>query len=741
MGRGRAAPQIIDGDWNRLRQVIGRLSAIILGSEATPTFAGLTLTGLSSDRLIGSNSGVLQSEDLTSWIAGTSNQVAIADDGDGSVTLSTPQDIHTGASPTFTGLTLSGLTANRLTKTDGSSVLTASGISIDASNNLSGIGTLAAGVTTITSTAGNQLIIAYDGTDRFIINAVVGGNVGLRAPAGDLVFTPETAGDVFINTTGILGAGVDGGCDLGASNANRFDNAFVRTNIAAGGQFIVADGTVADPSIYFPDLDGGIYAGNGLDFALSEVHIMGITTTAVTLANNINFTLGGTGTVTSGSGGFDGTSGNIRTTGDLNIGMGGTVLDVDSTLGVVGIGSAAVVSAQLTISPIASKSDSFTSFISTPTITPTVAGKDYAGLSLSFKLAGNDTDVVNVGTLTGISSILLLDNGIGTTRYLGTIDLVRGIFTTGTMLGAGPDKKFITDYRHFSATGPQAGVNVNISTLYGLYLGAMTEGEVANWVIYSLGGDSYHAGDMAFGQTDKAERIGSDADGTLDLYAGTSIVLHTDTKLDNAKFHIFDKASGNGIKIDTSTPTFGFADLLGDVTVKNTGGTRPALITYRNGLLDFEFAAGEEEYFKYHIPHDYVKGTDIFLHFHWSHTGTLVTGGTLTFDYEISYAKGHAQAAFPASVSGTVISATANTTQYTHELTEVQISASSPSGSQIDTDDLEPDGVIVCTAGLNANNLTVSGGAVPDPFIHYVDIHYQTTGLIGTKAKAPDFYA
>ena len=38
------------------------------------------------------------------------------------------------------------------------------------------------------------------------------------------------------------------------------------------------------------------------------------------------------------------------------------------------------------------------------------------------------------------------------------------------------------------------------------------------------------------------------------------------------------------------------------------------------------------------------------------------------------------------------------------------------------------------------NNIT-SGGAVPDIFVHYVDIHYQTSGLIGTKAKAPDFYS
>jgi hypothetical protein len=231
-----------------------------------------------------------------------------------------------------------------------------------------------------------------------------------------------------------------------------------------------------------------------------------------------------------------------------------------------------------------------------------------------------------------------------------------------------------------------------------------------------------------------------DEKGFIDFYTNDGNDGDSPTKqkrIQNTGDWVINKTSGVGIKVDLAAPTFGFADLLGEPAVKNTGGSRPALIAYRDGLFQFEFAAGEEEYFDYHIPHDYVKGTDIFLHFHWS-TNVAVDGGTVTFDYEISYAKAHAQAAFPASVSGTVVSATASTTQYTQELTEVQISASSPSGSQIDTDDLEPDGVIICTAGLNANNLT--GGGVPDPFIHYIDIHYQTTGIIGTKKKVPDFY-
>ena len=73
-------------------------------------------------------------------------------------------------------------------------------------------------------------------------------------------------------------------------------------------------------------------------------------------------------------------------------------------------------------------------------------------------------------------------------------------------------------------------------------------------------------------------------------------------------------------------------------------------------------------------------------------------------------------------------------------IAEIQLSAASPTASQIDTDDLEVDGLILCRTYLSANNITVSGGGVPDPFLHFVDIHYQSTG-IPTKNKAPNFYS
>ncbi len=210
-----------------------------------------------------------------------------------------------------------------------------------------------------------------------------------------------------------------------------------------------------------------------------------------------------------------------------------------------------------------------------------------------------------------------------------------------------------------------------------------------------------------------------------------------DIAFTDGEFLIFDKASGNGVKVDTATPVFGWRDLLGQIRTRGVGATDPNDAVYRGNIKAYQFIVNDEAWIDYHIPHDYVMGTDIHLHFHWSHTSAIVTGGSVTWGADVTYAKGHDQAVFPATVNPTVVG-NASTTQYQHMLDEVQISAASPSAVQIDTDDLEPDGVIMVRVYLVVNNIT-SGGAVPDPFLHFADIHYQSTN-IATKNKVSDFY-
>jgi hypothetical protein len=225
------------------------------------------------------------------------------------------------------------------------------------------------------------------------------------------------------------------------------------------------------------------------------------------------------------------------------------------------------------------------------------------------------------------------------------------------------------------------------------------------------------------------------ADGTITQPEGSSVNI------------VVPKASGAGIKVDPSAPTFGWHDLLGDVQIRGTGGTDPAYLAYNgSGIRQFFFAVNDEVFLAFHMPHDYASGTDIHLHFHWSQdqkttagaATNAVTGGSVTWGYEVCYAKGHQQAAFSAAVTGT-IAQNASTTKNHHHIAEVQISAASPSASQIDTDNLETDGVILCRAYLSANNMTVAAGSVPAPVLHFVDIHYQSTA-IPTKNRVPNFY-
>lgn len=81
-----------------------------LTTDAMPQFTKAKLTDLTASRLMASNgSKETVSADLYSWVAGTTNQVNVADDADGSITLSLPQDIHSGATPSFMNVKHSGL--------------------------------------------------------------------------------------------------------------------------------------------------------------------------------------------------------------------------------------------------------------------------------------------------------------------------------------------------------------------------------------------------------------------------------------------------------------------------------------------------------------------------------------------------------------------------------------------------------------------------------------------------------
>lgn len=203
---------------------------------------------------------------------------------------------------------------------------------------------------------------------------------------------------------------------------------------------------------------------------------------------------------------------------------------------------------------------------------------------------------------------------------------------------------------------------------------------------------------------------------------------------------IMRKEEGVGLKIDTDNPDYGWRDLEGVEFVDILGSLKPSVVTYSGGILkENSYSNNDVLRIRFHIPHDYVPGTDLYIHVHWSHNGTAISGDAV-FTCTSDYAKGHDQAAFGTEKSVVLTYSTvdiATTPQYQHMITEVAMTSDGGSATLIDNNDIEIDGLILMNCVMTTNP-SITGG--DDVFIHRVDIHYQSTNL-PTKNKAPNFYS
>lgn len=196
-------------------------------------------------------------------------------------------------------------------------------------------------------------------------------------------------------------------------------------------------------------------------------------------------------------------------------------------------------------------------------------------------------------------------------------------------------------------------------------------------------------------------------------------------------------APGNGIRLGQTGGGVGYAwhDLHSTIHTDPGSPLAPSFVAYRGGVKGRVFDEGDEAYIEFHIPHDYVPGSEVFIHAHWSHNAADVTAGTVTWGFELLYAKGHNQDAFDAPILVSVSQA-ASTIQYQHMVAETSITSVSGSGTTFPVASLEPDGVLMCRVYLDSNDMT---GTSPLPFLHFVDLHYQSTN-VGTRSKTPNFW-
>jgi hypothetical protein len=83
-------PSVKKDDWNRLKITINKLKHLALGVGSNPTFTGITLSDLTASRLVWSDANkALASKDLIDLVAGTANEITVTDDGDGTITIGT----------------------------------------------------------------------------------------------------------------------------------------------------------------------------------------------------------------------------------------------------------------------------------------------------------------------------------------------------------------------------------------------------------------------------------------------------------------------------------------------------------------------------------------------------------------------------------------------------------------------------------------------------------------------------
>lgn len=178
---------VTPNDWNSVvtfsrdtQRAFQKLGSFLLGPASTPTFAGITFTGLTASRLVSTNASTALTSvsDLTAWVAGTANEISVASDGDGTVTIGLVDPLLVSKGGT------------------GAATLTDHGI-------LLGSGTDA--VTPLGAATHGQLPIGSTGADPVLATLTAGSGVSIANAAGSITIAASAGGIDHNSLSGLQG--------------------------------------------------------------------------------------------------------------------------------------------------------------------------------------------------------------------------------------------------------------------------------------------------------------------------------------------------------------------------------------------------------------------------------------------------------------------------------------------------------------------------------------------------------
>ena len=227
----------------------------------------------------------------------------------------------------------------------------------------------------------------------------------------------------------------------------------------------------------------------------------------------------------------------------------------------------------------------------------------------------------------------------------------------------------------------------------------------------------------------------------LDKLDGTLLekFINGEPRQDPSEFNYYQPVISNekydGIKLNIDDPNFGWHDLLSP-TIPYTGPANesPTFEEFVTDVHAYRFKVGDKSYHQFHIPHDYAPGTDLYIHTHWlSTSNSIEPNSTVIWEFASTYAKGYEQQVFntPKLLQ---VSKVASTTPLIHHISEIKLSVSGGSSTQLDSDQIETDGLIIVRTKLHTNNTP------SNLFMLFCDLHYQSTG-IPTKNKNYNFWS
>jgi hypothetical protein len=180
----------------------------------------------------------------------------------------------------------------------------------------------------------------------------------------------------------------------------------------------------------------------------------------------------------------------------------------------------------------------------------------------------------------------------------------------------------------------------------------------------------------------------------------------------------------------------GWKDMVSDPHTHGAGARDPVEGTidacfYRALGFGNQGAGNEHEvYTSFHVNHDYMMGTPIYIHTHWTGGNTTATQA-VRWGFQYTVAKGHGQQAWSPTGTTVFVTTAMNGTAYMHYVSEVADADAIPAAN------LEPDSVILLRAYRDSSNAadTWTGTA----WMTTLDCHYLSDRQT-TPGKAPSFY-